>query len=39
LAVLQEAVPDGNQLDVFDLVAHIAFDQKPSDKAGTGEQL
>ena len=29
LAVLQQAVPNGAELDVFDLVAHIAFDQKP----------
>jgi type I restriction enzyme R subunit len=29
LEVLQEAIPDGNLLDVFDLIAHIAFDQKP----------
>jgi type I restriction enzyme R subunit len=29
LEALQEAVPDGNQIDVFDLIAHIAFDQKP----------
>lgn len=29
LAVLQQAVPEGSELDVFDLVAHVAFDQKP----------
>jgi type I restriction enzyme R subunit len=29
LAVLQQAVPNGTELDVFDLVAHVAFDQKP----------
>ncbi len=29
LHVLQQAVPDGEQLDAFDLVAHVAFDQKP----------
>jgi len=29
LAVLQQAVPDGAELDAFDLVAHVAFDQKP----------
>jgi len=29
LEVLQQAVPNGAELDVFDLVAHIAFDQKP----------
>ncbi|WP_233827624.1 EcoAI/FtnUII family type I restriction enzme subunit R [Paraburkholderia sp. ZP32-5] len=29
LEVLQQAVPNGAELDVFDLVAHVAFDQKP----------
>ncbi len=29
LDVLQQAVPNGGELDVFDLVAHVAFDQKP----------
>jgi type I restriction enzyme R subunit len=29
LAVLQQAVPNGEALDAFDLVAHVAFDQKP----------
>ena len=29
LAILQQAVPDGSELDAFDLVAHVAFDQKP----------
>jgi len=29
LDVLAQAVPDGDQLDPFDLVAHIAFDQPP----------
>lgn len=29
LEVLREAVPDGAQIDAFDLVAHIAFDQPP----------
>lgn len=29
LEVLREAVPDGNQIDAFDLIAHIAFDQPP----------
>ena len=29
LDALREAVPDGAALDAFDLVAHIAFDQKP----------
>jgi len=29
LEILQQAVADGSELDVFDLVAHVAFDQKP----------
>ncbi|UHD17008.1 hypothetical protein LT988_02810 [Thiocapsa bogorovii] len=29
LAVLREAVPGGDDLDAFDLAAHIAFDQPP----------
>lgn len=29
LAVLYQAVPNGEALDPFDLVAHVAFDQKP----------
>lgn len=29
LDVLQQAVPNGAELDVFDLVVHVAFDQKP----------
>lgn len=29
LSVLQQAVPNGVELDAFDLVAHVAFDQKP----------
>jgi type I restriction enzyme R subunit len=29
LAVLQQAVANGEELDAFDLVTHIAFDQKP----------
>lgn len=28
LEVLQQAVPNGAELDVFDLVVHVAFDQK-----------
>lgn len=27
--MLRQAVPQGDELDVFDLVAHVAFDQKP----------
>lgn len=29
LEALQQAVPNGAELDVFDLVSHVAFDQKP----------
>lgn len=29
LSVLQQAIPNGVDLDAFDLVAHVAFDQKP----------
>ncbi|MDR1994791.1 EcoAI/FtnUII family type I restriction enzme subunit R [Azonexus sp.] len=29
LEVLQQAIPNGTELDAFDLVAHVAFDQKP----------
>jgi type I restriction enzyme, R subunit len=29
LQVLEQALPNSGELDVFDLIAHIAFDQKP----------
>lgn len=29
LDILQQAVPNGAELDAFDLVAHVAFNQKP----------
>lgn len=29
LKILQQAVANGDELDAFDLVAHVAFDQKP----------
>ncbi|CAN7385214.1 DEAD/DEAH box helicase family protein [Variovorax sp. LjRoot84] len=29
LEILQQSVPNGADLDVFDLVAHVAFDQRP----------
>lgn len=29
LEILQQAVANGSELDVFDLVAHVAFEQKP----------
>ncbi len=29
LDILQQAIPNGSELDAFDLVAHVAFNQKP----------
>lgn len=29
LEILQQAVANGSELDVFDLIVHVAFDQKP----------
>jgi type I restriction enzyme R subunit len=29
LEMLQQAIPNGEELDVFDLIAHVAFNQKP----------
>lgn len=29
LDILQQALPNGSELDAFDLVAHVAFNQKP----------
>lgn len=29
LEMLEQAIPNSSELDVFDLIAHIAFDQKP----------
>lgn len=29
LELLQQAIPNGEELDLFDLIAHVAFDQKP----------
>lgn len=29
LELLQQAIPNGAELDLFDLIAHVAFDQKP----------
>jgi type I restriction enzyme R subunit len=37
--VLREAVPDGAALDVFDLVAHIAFDQPPLSRRERADQV
>ena len=39
LRVLQQAVAHGSELDVFDLVAHIAFDQKPLTRRERAEQV
>lgn len=39
LPVLQQAVAQGSELDVFDLVAHIAFDQKPLTRKERAEQV
>jgi type I restriction enzyme R subunit len=29
LELLQQAIPNGTELDLFDLITHVAFDQKP----------
>lgn len=39
LDVLQQAVANGDQLDVFDLVAHVAFDQKPLTRRERANQV
>lgn len=39
LDVLQQAVPNGEELDVFDLVAHVAFDQKPLTRRERANQV
>lgn len=39
LPVLQQAVANGGELDVFDLVAHIAFDQKPLTRRERAEHV
>lgn len=39
LDILQQAVPGGGELDAFDLVAHVAFNQKPPDAPRAGQQL
>lgn len=39
LEVLQQAVPEGDALDAFDLVAHVAFDQKPLTRRERAEQV
>jgi type I restriction enzyme, R subunit len=39
LEVLQQAVKNGAELDVFDLVAHVAFDQKPLTRRERANQV
>jgi len=39
LEVLQQAVPQAHELDAFDLVAHIAYDQKPLTRKERADQV
>ncbi|HEV2149945.1 MAG TPA: DEAD/DEAH box helicase family protein [Longimicrobiaceae bacterium] len=39
LEVLQQAVPEGEALDAFDLVAHVAFDQAPLTRRERASQV
>ncbi len=39
LEILAQAVPNGAELDVFDLVAHIAFDAKPLTRKERAERV
>jgi len=39
LEVLQQAVPQADELDAFDLVAHIAYDQKPLTRKERADQV
>ena len=39
LTVLQQAVANGAELDAFDLVAHIAFDQRPLTRRERAERV
>ena len=39
LEVLRQAVPDGEALDAFDLVAHVAFDQTPLTRRERASQV
>jgi type I restriction enzyme R subunit len=39
LSILSQAVPNGDELDVFDLVAHIAFDAKPLTRKERAEKV
>jgi len=39
MEVLQQAVANGTELDAFDLVAHVAFDQKPLTRRERANQV
>jgi len=39
LEILQQAVSNGSELDAFDLVAHVAFDQKPLTRRERANQV
>jgi type I restriction enzyme R subunit len=39
LNFLKEVVPNGNELDIFDLITHIAFDQKPLTRSERVKQV
>jgi type I restriction enzyme R subunit len=39
LAVLAQSVPNGEELDAFDLIAHVAFDQPPLSRRERAEQV
>lgn len=39
LSILAQAVPNGTELDVFDLVAHIAFDAQPLTRKERAEKV
>jgi type I restriction enzyme R subunit len=39
LDILQQAVANGSELDAFDLVAHVAFDQKPLTRRERANQV
>ncbi|MDP3228754.1 MAG: DEAD/DEAH box helicase family protein [Acidovorax sp.] len=39
LDILQQAVANGTELDAFDLVAHVAFDQKPLTRRERANQV
>lgn len=39
LALLQHAIPNGDEMDAFDLIAHLAFDQKPLTRKERANQV